>query len=240
MKPCRLLLVCILALMLTACRVELYSGLTEQDANQMLAVLMQHCIDAEKTAGDHGITLQVEKAQFVNAVEVLAMNGFPRKQFVTVDSMFPPGQLVESPAEEQQKILFLKEQRVENMLSKMDGVISAVVTIAGSGADGSSPGEVFSVAVFIKYSPQINLQAFRPQIIRLVTGAVPGVLPEKIDLLMQPAELRLSPQKVVVPDTTDRIRLWMYVYRWYFLLAGGGALMIALILCFVYIRTERV
>ncbi len=48
MKLLRLALVSGLAMLLVGCRVELYSALPEEDANQMLAILMQHHIDADK------------------------------------------------------------------------------------------------------------------------------------------------------------------------------------------------
>ncbi|MDI5817532.1 hypothetical protein MJI46_34315, partial [Salmonella enterica subsp. enterica serovar Cerro] len=44
------------------------------------------------------------------------------------DKMFPANQLVVSPQEEQQKINFLKEQRIEGMLSQMEGVINAKIS----------------------------------------------------------------------------------------------------------------
>ncbi|CAK8741108.1 Yop proteins translocation lipoprotein J [Sodalis praecaptivus] len=121
MKSGRCLAVAATVLLLAGCRIELYSGLPEEDANQMLAILMQHHIDADKQRGEGGITLRVEQAQFINAVELLRLNGFPHRKYTTAEMMFPPNQLVVSPSEEQQKILYLKEQRIEGMLSQMEG-----------------------------------------------------------------------------------------------------------------------
>ncbi len=76
------------------------------------------------------VGLTVDKRQFINAVELLRQNGFPRQRFITVDELFPANQLVTSPTQEQAKMVFLKEQQLENMLSHMDGVIHADVTVA--------------------------------------------------------------------------------------------------------------
>jgi|GEM_PF-938841 len=193
MKSLRCLLIMGLVLLLTGCRVELYSDLSEDDANQMMAILMQHHITADKQSGKEGVTLRVEEEQFINAVELLRLNGFPRRSYVSAATMFPPNQLVVSPAEEQQKILFLNEQRIENMLSQMDGVIHASVTIASGSPDEEGATGPSSVAVFIKYSPQINLEAFRIQIQSLIAKSIPGIRQEQISILMQPAEFRLQP-----------------------------------------------
>ncbi len=89
MKFLRLALILGLALLLTGCRVELYSALPEDDANQMLAILMQNHIDADKQPEAGGVTLRVEQSQFINAVELLRLNGFPRHSYVSAETMFP-------------------------------------------------------------------------------------------------------------------------------------------------------
>lgn len=48
MKVHRIVLLTVLAFLLTACDVDLYRSLPEDEANQMLALLMQHNINAEK------------------------------------------------------------------------------------------------------------------------------------------------------------------------------------------------
>lgn len=214
MKCLRLALVIGLALLLAGCRVELYSALPEDDANQMLAILIQHHIDADKQPGTGGVTVRVEQSQFINAVELLRLNGFPRRSYVSAETMFPPNQLVVSPAEEQQKIVFLNEQRIERMLSQMDGVIHADVTIAyGSVNDDGTAGPA-SVAVFIKYSPQVNLEAFRVQISNLVEKSIPGVQKEYIGILMQPAEFRMQSVANASTATSWRAIAWIHRHRW--------------------------
>lgn len=191
MRFIRIVCLICLALFLTACRVDLYHSLDEEEANQMLAILMQHHITADKKQEEGGITLNVEQAQFIYAVEVLRLNGFPRRKFITAEAMFPPNQLVVSPQEEQQKISFLKEQRIAGMLSQMDGIVNATVTIAMPPTDNESDTSPSSVAVFIKYSPQINIESFRTKIKDLIEKSIPGLQYNQISILMQPAELRM-------------------------------------------------
>lgn len=201
MKRCDIFIVVVLILFLSGCKVDLYKGLTEEDANQMLEILILHNIDADKQSTDTGIILQVEQKQFINAVELLRLHGFPRRQYMTIESMFPSNQLVVSPTAEQQKILFLKEQRLESMLSHMDGVVRADVTIATGESDNSGTAAPVSVAVFIKYSPHINLEAYKLQIKKLIEKSITGLQYGQISILMQPAELQMP---VATTQTINR------------------------------------
>lgn len=210
MKRGRCLAVAAAFLLLAGCRIELYSGLPEEDANQMLAILMQHHIDAEKQRGEGGITLRVEQTQFINAVELLRLNGFPHRKYTTAEMMFPPNQLVVSPNEEQQKILYLKEQRIEGMLSQMEGVVQADVAIASRSPGSEVDAAPISVAVFIKYSPQVNMETFHMQIKNLVEKAIPGLQYDHISILMQPASYRIAtPTPDAHQDPQGRAIYWL-------------------------------
>lgn len=209
-------------LLLSGCKVELYSALPEEDANQMLAILMLHHIEADKQVLDGSVTLRVEQSQFISAVDLLRLNGYPRRHYTSVESMFPANQLVVSPIEEQQKIMYLKEQRIEGMLSQMEGVVRASVTIAARAA-ANNDGDALpaSVAVFIKYAPQVNLESFRVQIRNLIQKSVPGLQPEQISILMQPAEFRMlaiAPPSVAPAWQAPLIR-WISHYRMLLMMA---------------------
>lgn len=194
MKPLwRLVTALLVVVSLTGCDVALYSGLSEGEANQMLALLMLHQIKAEKQSEKGGVvSLSVDKSQFINAVELLRQNGFPRQQFATVDEMFPSNQLVTSPSQEQAKMVYLKEQQLESMLSHMDGVIHADVTIAMPAPIDGKSSVPHAASVFIKYSPEVNLQIYQPQIKNLIRDAVPGIDYAQISVVMQPANYRFS------------------------------------------------
>lgn len=61
-----------LLLVLQACKVDLYSGLDERQANQMISELMKHGVNATRYAAkDASLTVRVDEDQFATAVEVL-------------------------------------------------------------------------------------------------------------------------------------------------------------------------
>ncbi|WGO83952.1 type III secretion system inner membrane ring lipoprotein SctJ [Arsenophonus apicola] len=191
----------ILVLFLTGCKVELYRNLPQDEANQMVALLMLNHIDvnSEIDSKTGKVTLQIEKDKFIDAVEILRQNGYPKTQYVGIEDLFPAGQLVSSPAQEEAKMRYLKEQQLERTLSSMDGVISARVSIAQAdnsegNIDNSTPEK--SVAVYIKYSPEVNMSGVEAQIRNLIKNAISGLQSDKISLFLQPAEFRYQPQKI--------------------------------------------
>ena len=179
--------------LLAGCKSELYSKLDETEANQMLALLIYNKIPADKEVSKEGISLRVEEDRFVDAVEVLRQNGLPRHKTVTMQDLFPSGQLVSSPEQEEAKLSYLKSQQLEKMLASMDGVITAEVSVAEPRTqDGEAPPPA-SAAVFIKYSPDVNLPAKEAEIRSLVCNGIPGLTPDRVTLTLQRAEYRYLP-----------------------------------------------
>lgn len=124
----------------------------------------------------------------------MRQNGFPKPHFSNIEDLFPSGQLVTSPAQEEAKMGYLKEQQLERTLSSMDGVISARVSIAEPAPDTNR--EVLqnkSASVYIKYSPQANLSNSENQIKSLIQNAVPGLDFEHISVYLQATSYRYQP-----------------------------------------------
>ncbi|QLL13461.1 type III secretion system inner membrane ring lipoprotein SctJ [Pseudomonas chlororaphis] len=201
-----------LALMLLAgCKIDLYNGLSEQEANEMLALLMLRDIAAEKQTIKGGtVSIKVDKSQFSEAVEVLRQHGLPRKTTASMEDLFPSGQLVTSPVQEQAKILFLKEQQLEAMLTSMDGVVNARVSVAESVPQSRRESPVLSASVLVQYTPDRNLASRETDIRGLVQKGVPNLKAENISVVLQSTEYRYRPQLDPAQGATDENALVRY------------------------------
>ncbi|EJD6367529.1 type III secretion inner membrane ring lipoprotein SctJ [Providencia rettgeri] len=198
---------------LTGCKVELYSDLSEEEANQMIALLMLRNIDAEKSIiKGSGVTINVEKDDFANAVEVLRQQGLPNKRTENIADLFPPGQLVTSPAQEQAKITYLKEQNIEKMLLSMDGVIIAQVAISESTNVNRREIPPPTASIFIKHAPGINMQSREPEIRRMVQKSISNLTVENISIVMQMADYRHKQAKFL--DKTKNGWEWRKYLPW--------------------------
>lgn len=210
-----------LVLMLAGCKVELHRSLSETEANQMLALLLVSGLHADKRADTNGMTVRIERGDFVRGVEVLRQHGLPRQKRASVEDVFPPGQLVSSPVQEQAKLTYLKEQRLERMLTALDGVMVAEVSIAQVPVDSAGrstlpPG----VAVFVKYSPEVNMTQRMTDIRSLVHDSVPGVTPERISIVLQPSDYRL-PRAAINASSGAQAEVAAKAGRWRTALGWG-------------------
>lgn len=162
---------------LAACKVELFSSLTEQEANDMVALLLSHNFDAEKGAATKkGVPVLVESADLAPAIELLRENGYPRDTFNDLGKVFQQQGLISSPLEERVRFIYGLSQSISETLSHIDGVTTArvhVIVPERHPLDDNPGGS--SAAVFIKTRPGTNLEDKIPAIKMLVQHSVEGL-----------------------------------------------------------------
>jgi type III secretion protein J len=171
-------LLCVLLLIsLSACKVELRTGLSEDEGNEMVGLLLEHKIDAEKTpAGKTGVSVMVESADIARAIEILHENGLPRDKFNDIGTVFQKQGLISSPLEERARFIYAISQTISETLSQIDGVVTARVQVMVPDQHPLNDKPLgSSAAVFLKTKPGVNLEDKIPQIKRIVQNSVPGL-----------------------------------------------------------------
>ena len=129
LRPMLFLLLSLL-LLLSGCKVEMYSGLSEDQANQMLSTLLRRGIEAEKqAAGKNGYTLLVDDDQLVRALQVLKENSLPREAFKNLGEVFAGDGMISSTSEVQARMSYALSQELADTLSRIDGVLTARVHV---------------------------------------------------------------------------------------------------------------
>ena len=177
-------------LLLSACSQQyLYSDLSEAQANDMVAVLLDAGIDASKTAADkEKWQVAVSQTQFARAVEVLKSNGFPRKDYDTLGSIFKKEGFASSPLEERARLNYGMSQELSHSIRDIDGVIEARVHLTMPEPDPlSKEVKPASASVFVKYRPGFDLQSETGSIKSLVTNAVEGLTYDRVSVIMTPS-----------------------------------------------------
>ncbi|WP_051446322.1 type III secretion system inner membrane ring lipoprotein SctJ [Paraburkholderia azotifigens] len=203
-----------LVLLLAGCQKEVYSGLTEAEANQMVAVLGDAGIAASKDndardASDRQAWLvEVADDDMQSALTVLHANGLPKPHFASVGELFQKQGLVSTPAEERMRYLYGVSQDLTHTLQDIEGVVVARVQVVipenDPLADKIKPS---SAAVYIRYKPGVDLRAMAPMVKDLVAHSIEGLQYDNVSLFLQPAAAKSAPVNGIGNALTDIVRL---------------------------------
>lgn len=156
-------------LLLCGCKQqELLNHLDQQQANDVLAVLQRHNINAEKKdQGKIGFSIYVEPTDFASAVDWLKIYNLPGKPDIQISQMFPADALVSSPRAEKARLYSAIEQRLEQSLKIMDGIVSSRVHVSydvdtGDSGKTALPIHISVLAVYEKdINPEIKKMTLR-------------------------------------------------------------------------------
>ena len=188
-----------IALALSACKaeVDLHTGLTDAEANHVVAVLRDDGVAASKRPGKNGVSVSVPEAAISRANEVLSAQGLPHRPAVRMGEVFKKEGLISSPLEERARFIYALSQELEATLAQIDGVLVARVHVVLPEKVG--PGEPVqppSAAVFIKHRASLEPDAISFRVRQLVARSVPGMGEHALD--------RVSAVFVVADEVPER------------------------------------
>jgi type III secretion protein J len=171
-------------LLLSGCSddTDLFSGLSEQDANDVIASLADQHIDARKRSEKTGVVISVPTGDINRAVRVLDAAGLPRRTRTSLGEIFKKEGVISTPLEERARYIYALSQELEATLSQIDGVIVARVHVVLP--ERIAPGEPVqpaSAAVFIKHTAALDPDSVRGRIQQMVASSIPGMSGEPLD-----------------------------------------------------------
>lgn len=231
----RCLAALVLALALAGCQVELFTGLSEREANEMLAILQRAGIDADKVSAAEGLmTLNVDENRFAEAVELLKRQGYPRTTFASIGEVFKKEGLISSPLEERVRFVYALSQELSQTISEIDGVLSARVHVVLPNNELAMENIVpSSAAVFIRHQADVPLDRLIPQIKMLVTNSIQGLSYDKVSVILFPVETDFGPVEEVRLREIGGIRLHPTSVNEFWMIVGGlgGLAVLGLVGC---------
>jgi len=185
----RLCLLCA-TLLLGGCRTDLYSKVSEQEANEIVAALAVNGIDAGKRSVDGKTwSVQVDEGEVADAVEVLRERGLPRERYQSIGEVFKREGLVSTPSEERIRFIYAMSQELSRTLSEISGVVGARVHVVIPANDPLAENpRASSASVFIKHAPGVDTQAITPAIKNLVTRSIEGLSYDNVSVSFFVAE----------------------------------------------------
>jgi type III secretion protein J len=185
-----ILAVVLVALALAGCKTDLYTKLNEREANEMVALLLGHGIDAGRTVAKDGSSIvQVDEKRLAQAIELLRASGFPRQSFTNMGEVFKGSGLIASPTEERARFIYALSEELSRTVSDIDGVLSARIHVVLPKNDllrqDTTPS---SASVFIRHDARAPLKNLLPQIKMLVANSIEGLSYEKVSVVLVPVD----------------------------------------------------
>ncbi|MBI2341927.1 MAG: hypothetical protein HYU98_04260, partial [Deltaproteobacteria bacterium] len=128
-----LLVISAVFLLLGCSKVELYHDLSEEEANDMLVVLQQDGINAEKIKevrqNEIYWTIKIDPKRLIDARRLLVEHNLPRKKELGLSGVYQEKGLIPTPDEQKARYLLALKGEIINSLLKIPEVIDADVVL---------------------------------------------------------------------------------------------------------------
>ena len=171
-------------LLLAGCDKEttLHAGLAENQANLVMAALLDAGIDCHKSPGEEGTwNVSVVESKFADAVNLLNKAGLPRYNHQGIGEVFKKTGMISSPSEERIRFMDALAQDLAKTISGIEGVVDARVHIVLPENDPFARHVMpSSAAVAIRSRWDADLTDIIPSVKGLVKNAIEGLQYEKI------------------------------------------------------------
>jgi type III secretion protein J len=195
-------------MLLAGCKeiVDLQTGLTDEEANEIVGVLQEDGITAHKRVAKDGISVALPEENLSRAATVLKAHGLPQRRQMRLGEVFKKDGLISTPMEERARYISALSQELEYTLAQIDGVVVARVHVVLP--EKVAPGEPVqpsSAAVFIKHAAGLDPDVISPRVRQLVARSIPGlgaVGPDKVSVVF--VEARPEPTRVIEDDKVGR------------------------------------
>lgn len=175
----KFLVISLFVLLLSACgeeEMELLSGLDENNANQVVAALLENGISARKMKVDDALSVMIVTSDMANSVAILNSRGLPNRKHESLGDIFKKEGMISTPLEEKARYIYGLSQELESTFSKIDNVLVSRVHIVL--AERIAPGQPIqpaSAAVFIKHTKALDPDTIEKKIRRIVAASVPSL-----------------------------------------------------------------
>lgn len=181
-----------ICLALGGCSVPVAANLEEPDANQAVTMLEQASLSATKERdpeheGRYRVT--VLNADAANAIGLLARENLPPRSSPGVLEALGQGGVIPSRLAEQARWTAGVAGDLERSLRSLDGVLSARVHLAipvKESLDIDAEPQKPSASVLIRHR-NVTPPIAASEVQRLVAGAVTGLSPEQVNVVMTPS-----------------------------------------------------
>lgn len=203
-------LVCAVCL-LAGCKSELYTNLSEREANEMVAALLDAGIPATKErSGADMVAVTVDEQRFAEAMAVLNRRGLPSATYQSLGDIFEKEGIVSSPVEERARFIYAMSQELARTIAEIDGVLSARVHVVLPETDMLGRDlKPSSASVFMRHDPNVPVDGFTGQIKLLIANSLEGLVYDNVTVVSVPAA-QTNEQTYLPTEFAQALGIWVH------------------------------
>lgn|GEM_PF-1396175 len=206
----KLLLILGLTVFLVACVTHsLRTGLTEQEAQEIVVLLNEHGIEASsvKAAGEKKgteswtVVIHGGDQNLARAWRVLEENGLPRQKNKGLEDVFSNSGMIPTATEEKARLLLGVSGEIARALKSVAGVVDAHVLVVlpeSSPLLDKSERVPPTASVLLKYRGT-DLPLSEEEVRKLVSRAVEGLQPENVAVVYKKIEPKQGRNRNLIP-----------------------------------------
>lgn len=200
------LVVCVsVVLFASGCgRVDLYGNLSEEDANEILVLLFENGIKADKkkvvVQNEVTYAVSVREADMARARALLLQNNLPRRKVPGLGETYGKPSMIPTPDEQQARFMLAMKGEIINSLKRIPQVVDADVVLNVPKRDEFATPEqerlqrpTASAVVRVKPDAEGLETLTEPKIQQFVANAVEGLNPRDVTVIISylPTEERI-------------------------------------------------
>jgi type III secretion protein J len=177
----------LLPLILFSCKAEILHSVPEEQANEIITVLSEYGIRAEKVSDGKGdktsFNILVDESEYGKSWNILKENGLPREKIKGLSDIYQKQGFISSSIEERALLVQAIKGELEKTLETIDNVVRArvIISIPTSNQSPFAQGNEkigASVLLKVKKNTYINKETVKG----ILLGAVPSLDKEKISV----------------------------------------------------------
>ncbi|MGL4728797.1 MAG: type III secretion system inner membrane ring lipoprotein SctJ [Bosea sp. (in: a-proteobacteria)] len=190
-----------LAMTLAACQEDLYTGLNQRSANDMMAVLAENGVKASRGPGGAANTyaIRVASDDMSRAVRVLRAAGYPKDSYRSIAEIFPGDGIIVTPYEQRARMSYAISQELSRTITDIDGVVTARVHVMLPEGDTRNTGRNLppSASVVVQHRDNIDPGDLAQRVRLIVSNAVTNLPARSVAVSLFPAKAPAEPSAVM-------------------------------------------
>jgi type III secretion system YscJ/HrcJ family lipoprotein len=184
------------AVFFTSCgRIELYQNLTEEDANEMMVLLSENGIKANKKKvmqqNDVSYSIAVPDGEMVKARSLLVRHNLPRRRELGLTGVYKEKGLIPTPDEQKARFLLALKGEIINSLERIPQIVDADVVLNVPSKDEFADAEARhrqrpTSSIVIKAKPLDSGEGAlsESKLQQFVSNAVEGMNPRDVTVVI--------------------------------------------------------